>query len=142
MPPVEATASSRVSAPGTDVRFALGLPRAPAATGDARHVIRRRLGELLAEDRLDDVLLVVTELVSNALLHGRGDITLRIAFDGSRVSGLVGDEGAGFVAAAREPGSRRIGGYGLEIVERLSESWRHEDGSSSVTFQIAARRRR
>ncbi|MEA2191848.1 MAG: hypothetical protein QOI73_1969 [Solirubrobacteraceae bacterium] len=142
MPPAEATASARVDAPGPEVRFALCLPRAPAATGDARHVIRRRLGELLAEDELDDVLLVVTELVANALLHGRGEITLQIAFDGRRVSGLVGDDGAGFLAAARAPGNRSYGGYGLEIVERLSESWGHADGSSDVTFEIAAGRRR
>jgi anti-sigma regulatory factor (Ser/Thr protein kinase) len=141
MPPAEATASSRVNAPGPEVSFALCLPRAPVATGDARHVIRRRLGELLAENQLDDVLLVVTELVANALLHGRGEITLQIAFDGRRVSGLVGDDGAGFWAAAREPGSD-IGGHGLEIVERLSESWGHADGSSDVTFEIAAPRRR
>jgi len=142
MPPAQATGSSRVNAPRPDLSFALRLPRAPAATGDARHVIRRRLGKLLSEDALDDVLLVVTELVANALLHGRGDITMKLAFDGRRVLGLVGDEGRGFSAAVREPGTRRIGGYGLEIVERLSASWGHEQGSSDVSFEIAARRTR
>ncbi len=141
MPLAEATASSGLGAPGPDVSFTLSLPRAPAATGDARHVIRRRLAEQLSEDALDEVLLVVTELVANALLHGRGDITLQLTLDGHRVSGLVGDQGLGFSAAARDPGTRRVGGYGLEIVERISESWGLQRGSSNVWFEIAVRAR-
>jgi len=120
------------------VSFALSLPRAPAAASDARHVIRRRLGELLSEDALDDVLLVVTELIANAVVHGRGDITLEIAFDGPRVTGFVADEGAGFAAPAPRSGDRPGGGYGLELVARCAYRWGLHDGSSRVWFEILA----
>jgi len=120
------------------VSFALSLPRAPAATGDARHVIRRRLGELLSEDALDDVLLVVTELIANAVVHGRGDITLEIAFDGLGVAGVVADEGPGFAPTPRRPGARSDGGYGLELVAQLTDRWGLDDASSRVWFEIVA----
>ena len=138
MPPAEATASSRPRDSGADVSFALSLPRAPAAASDARHVIRRRLGELLSEDALDDVLLVVTELIANAVVHGRGDITLEIAFDGLGVAGVVADEGPGFAPTPRRSGARR-GGYGLELVAHLTDRWGLDDASSRVWFEIVAR---
>jgi anti-sigma regulatory factor (Ser/Thr protein kinase) len=138
MPPVEATASPRPEdGSGPDVSFALCLPHAAAATGDARHVIRRRLGDLLSEDALDDVLLVVSELVANAVLHGRGEIALELAFDGRRVTGMVGDEGGGFGWTPRLPGPRGSHGYGLELVAMLSAGWSLEQHRSRVHFEIA-----
>jgi len=120
------------------VSFALCLPCTPAASGDARHVTRRRLGELLSEDALDDVLLVVSELVANAVVHGRGEVVIELAFDGRHVSGLVGDEGGGFRWAPPAAGPRGARGHGLELVARLADSWSLEDGSSRVRFEIAA----
>jgi len=139
MPPAEAPASSRPGDSGPDASFALRLPRGPAAAGDARHVIRRRLGEQLSTDALDDVLVVVSELVANGVRHGRGDVTLELAFDGPRVTGFVADEGAGFAAPAPRSGDRPGGGgYGLELVARLADSWGLHDGSSLVWFEILA----
>ena len=80
----------------TDVSVGVQLPRTPGAAGHARRMVSTRLGHHLPEETLDDVLLVVSELVNNAVLHGRGDIALRMAYDGQRITGEVCDEGTGF----------------------------------------------
>jgi anti-sigma regulatory factor (Ser/Thr protein kinase) len=55
--------------------LALDLPRAPAAVQFARSELRRFEREL-STARLGDLQLVVTELVTNAVVHGRGAIRL------------------------------------------------------------------
>ncbi|MEJ7798245.1 MAG: ATP-binding protein [Solirubrobacteraceae bacterium] len=142
MPPAQATFPSSPNGVRHDVGFEICLPPRPASTADARHVIRRRLGELLDDETLDDVLLVVSELVTNAVLYGHGDVTLQMGFDGGCVSGTVGDEGSGFTLTARELDSLQVGGHGLAIVGRIASGWGLREGSSHVWFQVSARRRR
>lgn len=89
---------------------------------------------------MDDVLLVVSELATNALLHGSGDIELRIAFDGRCVTGAVADAGTRFTRAPREQPHTRIGGNGLYLVERLTTRWVGHEGTASVWFEIPGRR--
>lgn len=86
MPPAEALPPF-VGDPGLDGGFAVRLPRASTAAGAARHVVKQHFNDLLADETLDDALLVVSELVTNALLHGAGDIELRVAFDGAAPEG-------------------------------------------------------
>lgn len=112
------------------------MQRTPTAAVDARRAVLRRFGELLGEETLDDVLLVVSELVTNALLHGRGRIELRMALDSRHVTGAVTDEGRGFDERPQEYDPARIGGHGLHIVDRIAESWGTSDRSTNVWFQI------
>jgi len=69
--------------------------------------------------RFDDVLLVVSELVSNSVRHSQShDIDVRVeALDG-HIRVEVSDEGPGF--ARDQP---RGEGLGLGIVESLAERW-------------------
>ena len=89
-----------------------------------RNVVRRfDLGELE-----NDVNLLVTELVSNAIRHAglRRDapVKLRIAADERRVRIEVSDPGCGFDAASVDEGELyEPGGLGLVLVDRMSERW-------------------
>jgi len=74
----------------------LTLPRHETAATVARRAIRSRFGEHLEPDRVGELSLLVTELVTNAVIHGRGVITLKIRVDGQDVDGEVVDEGGGF----------------------------------------------
>ena len=87
-------------------------------------------------DRHGDLELVVSELVNNAFVHGRGEIRLALQLDGGRVSGQVTDGGDGFWPIV--PGSRvdKPGGFGLGIVGRLSSRWGVRDGTSDVWFEM------
>jgi two-component sensor histidine kinase len=121
-----------------DAGFSISLPRSPTAAAHARHAVASGFGALLGEESLDDVMLVVSELVTNALLHGRGDIKLRIAVDAQLVTGAVSDDGRRFRGQPLEPDPARIGGHGLRIVDRVAERWGHEGTSTNVWFEIPA----
>jgi anti-sigma regulatory factor (Ser/Thr protein kinase) len=94
---------------------------APAA---ARHTV---VGMPLDEETRAKLELLVSELVTNALLHGgRGvdPITLKIAYNGDRVRLAVHDCGPGFTprpSDVRDP--LGAGGRGCLIVEALSDDW-------------------
>ena len=75
---------------------------------------------------LEDVRLLVTELITNALRHGKltpGDrVPLKASVDDGVVRIEVRDPGNNGDIALREPGPRG-GGYGLYLVERLAKRW-------------------
>ena len=65
-----------------------------------------------------DVLLVVSELVTNAERHAGGPVLLDLAFAGHTLEVTVWDTGTALpVQMPRDPS--RIGGHGMEIVARL-----------------------
>jgi two-component sensor histidine kinase len=139
MPSDERSAASTPQRPGAgapDVRLAMSLPATIAAPGDARRAVQLRLGDLLATRALDDLLLVVSELVTNALRHGRGDIGLRVTFDGERVAGTVSDDGHGFAYHPTGPDPTSHGGRGLNLVGQLTTRWGLRPASSDVWFEM------
>ncbi|MFE3451218.1 ATP-binding protein [Nonomuraea sp. NPDC059194] len=69
----------------------------------------------------EDVLIVVSELVTNALLHGDGPPLLRLSGGASRIRVEVGDSAAELLPEPREPGPRD--GWGLQVVERVCARW-------------------
>lgn len=86
---------------------------------------RRKLVECLSEwrcDRAGDVALVFSELVTNAVLHGGGAVRISVclADDDHHVSMEVYDTRPAVpVPCTGGPD----GGFGLQIVDRLSERW-------------------
>ena len=65
----------------TDDQLVQELPRAPEAPGEARRALSGWYGTVLTVDELYKAKLLVSELVTNAVLHGRGRITLRSHVD-------------------------------------------------------------
>lgn len=68
----------------------------------------------------DNVVLVTSELATNALAHGRAPAEVQLLLDGHAVLVVVTDGDtahAPFLAEGREPGE---GGFGLQIARRLS----------------------
>jgi histidine kinase-like protein len=79
--------------------------------------------------------LLVSELATNALLHGRGNIKLRAAIDAQRVWAAVIDEGGGFDESLHRRECDQIGGWGLGLVDVLASGWGVEN-SSQVWFEL------
>jgi anti-sigma regulatory factor (Ser/Thr protein kinase) len=81
--------------------------------------------------------LAVSELVTNAIVHGCGQVDVRIAdLDGS-VRLEVGDEGTVGTPrpTMRSDGSDGAGGWGLRLVEGLSDTWgTHRDGGRTQVW--------
>jgi anti-sigma regulatory factor (Ser/Thr protein kinase) len=115
------------------------LRSGPTAAAEARRGVMSCFEGMLGAEKLDDVLLVVSELVTNAVLHGDGDIDIRLTCDAGVVRGAVSDEGHGFDGRPRKPDPRRIGGHGLHIVGRVADQWGLAQGTTSVWFEIGAR---
>ena len=104
----------------------LSYPAAPSAATEARVDVTERLAARLAARVLEDVRLLVTELITNALRHGEltsGDrVSLKARVDDGVVRIEVRDPGNNGDVAPRQPGPRG-GGYGLFLVERLARRW-------------------
>jgi anti-sigma regulatory factor (Ser/Thr protein kinase) len=99
----------------------LALHGVPAAPRIARRDLERWLREVGCTNR-DDALLVVSELVTNAVVHGRGDPVVVMEFTDDRIRLEVHDEDSS-PPVRREPGPGDPGGFGLNIVDQLSEEW-------------------
>jgi anti-sigma regulatory factor (Ser/Thr protein kinase) len=112
------------------------LPRRLDAGSLARDHVCSTLNGRLSNDALTDVLLVVSELVTNAVEHGQGRIELRLEFDDEHVRGEVADEGRGFDAHAQRQPFASAGHGGLLIVGQLAESWGVYDRTARVWFVI------
>jgi serine/threonine-protein kinase RsbW len=80
-------------------------------------------------DRYDDVVLVVSELVSNSVRHSSSeDIDVKVTNRNGWVRVEVTDDGPGFAANAP-----RGEGLGLTIVERLADRWGMKDAGKRFT---------
>lgn len=101
----------------------ISLPADPQAPGTARSFVQGHLVEATCELGLvDDVVLVASELVTNAVRAGATDIDLTLEITPGAVELLVDDDAGGWPTPAT-PDEQAVGGRGLVIVERLSDSW-------------------
>ena len=68
--------------------------------------------------------LAVSELVTNALVHGEGEIEVELTASGGDVRLEVADEGSDVAAPVRrEPVPGVPGGWGLNVLDELSDEW-------------------
>jgi anti-sigma regulatory factor (Ser/Thr protein kinase) len=108
----------------------------------ARAAVAPWLSAWVSEKLLGDALLLVSELVTNSVLHaqlGRDDaICVRVEISDGLVHLEVEDPGDDAVIAARRPDRARGGGFGLDLVETLADRWgsRH-DGGTCVWADLA-----
>jgi anti-sigma regulatory factor (Ser/Thr protein kinase) len=84
--------------------------------------------------------ILVSELVTNALLHGDGPIGLRLASDGQSVRLEVTDDG-GTATTPHLVEHEQVGGWGLHLVDRLADSWGtdHADHATRVWTETRPR---
>lgn len=112
------------------------LPRGMNASSRARRWLDARLTATVAGDELDAAKLLATELVNNAVLHGRGTITLRALLDENRLLIEVIDQGSGFERIVDQQDFEKVGGQGLQIVEALASRWGVHEGTTHVWFEL------
>lgn len=112
------------------------LPRDPGAARRARRLLEELSAGVLDAGELGRATLLASELVNNALLHGRGTITLRAGLDEDRLLVEVMDEGSGFERVMRKDDFETLGGWGLRIVEAEASRWGVHEGTTHVWFEI------
>ncbi|MGH2913414.1 MAG: ATP-binding protein [Solirubrobacteraceae bacterium] len=122
--------------------LALELEPTPDAPSIARAAIRGFVDDMPLDAAARATLeLLVSEVVTNAVIHPTVAPGNRIAFTALRVGDVVRveviDQGAGFQASPREP--RAIGGHGLFLLDQQATRWGIEQrGGTAVWFELAA----
>jgi anti-sigma regulatory factor (Ser/Thr protein kinase) len=135
------TTSAEGSA-GSTRSLRMELARDVRAPAIARAAVSERLVETGIDGSLGQtIVLLVSEVVSNAVRHSDGPtdapIALAATIGDSAVRIAVTDAGNGFTPRPRDP--ERLGeGYGLYLVEKSASSWGVEsDGGTTVWFELA-----
>lgn len=102
--------------------LSIDLPPEPSSATRARQLARERLQASCPDETLDTVALLVTELVTNAILHARTPLQLTLESRPGQVRICVQD------SSRERPTVRRydsdaVTGRGLALVEHLASSW-------------------
>jgi anti-sigma regulatory factor (Ser/Thr protein kinase) len=97
----------------------------------------------LPEHVLPDLRLLVSELITNGVKYGGdGPVRLEIVNEPERIRAEIVDQGAGFTPVERDGDLSRVGGWGLHLVEELTDRWGTYEGSTHVWFEIDPRKPR
>lgn len=112
--------AARHGGPDRSARLRL-LPQARAA-GTARHFTRTTCTQWDLPAPLDAALLVVSELVTNAVRHAGSPVTLHLFARPDHLRVEVEDE-APAPPQMRQAASMDLGGRGLALVEAVSREW-------------------
>jgi anti-sigma regulatory factor (Ser/Thr protein kinase) len=90
----------------------------PATPADARAWLRTLLPE-----NSHDAELVLSELVTNAVIHGTGPVRCTATIDADAITLEVSQPAVGAIHIPSAAEGDAIGGRGLSIVEAVSETW-------------------
>lgn len=113
------------------------LRRAPSAAAQARALVADALTRWRLEPLVADAQLLVSELVTNAVLHARGDVTVSLAVAEGTAEVGVTDR------SVRLPRRRQVtwragGGRGLRLVDAVAREWgvAHQPDGKQVWFRL------
>lgn len=98
------------------------LPDDKMAPGLARAFLREAVCDVHHAEVLDEAELLVSELVTNAVLHGAPPITMRVECDGNRLRVSVTDRNPE-PAQVRDAGPEDVSGRGIRLVDIISDQW-------------------
>ncbi|MFI5829028.1 ATP-binding protein [Streptomyces sp. NPDC051578] len=127
------------------VQHRITLAPRPGANAVARDTAHRFLadarehGRAVPDPAPDTLLLLVTELVTNALRHTDGPCTLTLTLHGGAIDVDVTDTSP-HPPTPRAPDHRGLGGWGWNLVHHLTESVEIRptaDGGKTIHARIA-----
>jgi anti-sigma regulatory factor (Ser/Thr protein kinase) len=105
----------------------LDLPTGPLAARTARRYVLSCLADV-PPDVVDEVLLLTSELVTNAVRHGAAPIQLCLRRQGATLRVDISDGGVPFAMTPLPARSRTAeSGRGLRLVDALSSNWGSQD---------------
>jgi anti-sigma regulatory factor (Ser/Thr protein kinase) len=126
--------------PELDVAAVLRLPPRPDAARQARKFLTEfcRAAQLPAS-LCQTAALLVSELVTNAVIHGRTTATVEVHRPADTLRVTVSDDNPALPAAGEAPDFDAENGRGLLIVSKLAPRWGIEpgDGGKAIWFELA-----
>jgi len=106
-----------------DHHVAWDLPADPAAVRRARGLVRSQLAGWGLEELSPSTELLASELVTNAIRHAGGRVTLRLVREGGLVCEVFDSSDGRPRVRHKENGEMEEAGRGLHVVGRLSQRW-------------------
>jgi anti-sigma regulatory factor (Ser/Thr protein kinase) len=108
-----------------DITFHLLLPGGVASSRLARRFLDEKLPELGFVGDTSVVQLLASEIVSNAIRHGRPPFVLTVDITDGRAAVSVSDSDSEHLPDRRHdvPADREGGGRGLHIVDEFADAW-------------------
>jgi anti-sigma regulatory factor (Ser/Thr protein kinase) len=94
-----------------------------AAPAQARRVVRAALGAMLAVETTDLAELLTSELVTNAIRHGSGQVLLTVNCRDGVLAISVSDDGPTMPFVQPDEELLALGGRGVRMVQRLAREW-------------------
>ena len=120
---------------GSPVRLAADA----SAAGAARRVVAAALPKPEQADLRDMATLLVSELVTNSVVHAASGVELEVEADDATVTVRVRDADTGPLVMRAGGGTELDeGGRGLLLVDRLAQAWgtEHHGGRKTVWFRL------
>jgi anti-sigma regulatory factor (Ser/Thr protein kinase) len=123
--------------------FLLSVTFDGSGVTDLRHTVTDRLERAgLDGQHLDDFVLAINELITNAIRHGGGQGRLRLWREGPKLLCEVEDHGTG-IATERlgqtgRPAAETAGGWGLWLAKQLSETMAITTTATGTTVRISS----
>lgn len=118
-----------------ELRATLGTE--PEQVAEARRLVAGYLRER-GDDDGEVAVLLVSELVTNAILHGRAPLELRASADGTAVRVEIHDQDPTRPPVLKHDADlTEVGGRGLQLVDTLADRWgwsEHEAGDGKVVW--------
>ena len=115
---------------------AMWMPADPTSPGAARRLVNDVLtAQNCPEDLVQNAKLLVSELVTNSVLHARSAMTLSVSVLGTLVRIEVAD-GSSRVPVQRLSDAEAVTGRGLQLISRLADDFgfRVQGGSGKVVW--------
>ena len=117
------------------------FPASPTSPQAARTFVRQVLPEVSEAEIADVIMLLVTELVTNAVMHARSPVRVQVEVADHQVRVGVHDD-APQPPVRRQASEEALGGRGLLLLDRLSDRWGYDaqPPGKTVWFEIGTGR--
>ena len=123
---------------GTTERAVRELPVGPLAPREARRFLRESGCPEHATALLEPAVLLVSEMVTNAVRHGGPPLVVEVDCDEVSLQVRVRD-GSRVLPVARDAGPEDEGGRGLQLLDLLSHEWGIEPAADGKTVWFRLR---
>ncbi|MCL6472349.1 MAG: ATP-binding protein [Firmicutes bacterium] len=127
-----------------DKRLKLLLPSKPESLNAIRDEVRSFISGTAYEDKTSDILLVISEACTNVVRHaypkGRRKAVIVVECDlkDDYLTIMVCDNGKGLTPACDAPLFTEDGGFGLFLMQKLSDKFKcHSSPGSGTVVQVA-----
>lgn len=118
--------------------YRMALPASVESVGAGRRLVSEALAEWQLDDLEHAATLLTSEMLTNCVLHARTPMELSVEHTGADCVTIAIRDGSTLVPRRRRHAQDATTGRGLELLDRLAQSWNVEADSAgkTITFVV------